>query len=31
MVVHVYERAKKAKFLDDVIIAIDSKETDISA
>ena len=30
MVVHVYERAKKAKFLDDVIIAIDSKETEIA-
>ena len=30
MVVHVYERAKKAKFLDDVIIAIDSKETDLA-
>ena len=28
MVVHVYEQAKKAKLLDDVIIAIDSKETE---
>ena len=29
MVVHVYEHAKKAKSLEDVIIAIDSKETDL--
>ena len=30
MVVHVYEQAKKAKLLDDVIIAIDSKETELA-
>jgi 3-deoxy-manno-octulosonate cytidylyltransferase (CMP-KDO synthetase) len=30
MVVHVYEQAKKAKLLDDVIIAIDSKETELT-
>ena len=30
MVVHVYERAKKAKLLEDVIIAIDSKETELA-